>query len=96
MPKPIHIKNDDGAVDNDSVTLSVNAKDEVTWTNNAPHPVLIIFEHQKSPFARWYFEASANGGTADSGPITNPTRDNYKYDVLGSHNHNDPRVIIDK
>ncbi len=95
MPKPIRIKNDDGAVDNDSVTLSVNAKDEVTWTNNAPHPVEIVFENKTSPFANWHFHA-ANGGFADSGPITNPTPNNYKYDVKGAHGTNDPRVIIDK
>ena len=63
MPKkPIHVSNDDGVVDNNSVPLSVIAGDEVTWTNNAPHPALIVFEHQISPFAKWYFESPLTAG----------------------------------
>ena len=96
MPKqPIKVNDDDGNVDNDSVTLSAIGGDEVRWTNNAPHPVEILFENKTSPFANWHFHA-ANGGFADSGPITNPTLASYKYDVKGAHGNNDPRIIIDR
>jgi hypothetical protein len=93
MPKkPINVNNDNGDVDNDSVTLSVNAADEVTWTNHAPHPVHVVFKNNNSPFAGSHFKIAANGGTADSGPIQNKNADTYKYDVKGTG----PRIIINR
>ena len=96
MPKkPINVKNDNGDVDNDPVTLSVIAADEVTWTNNASHPVHVVFKNNNSPFAGSHFPIAA-GGTADSGPIQNKNPDTYKYDVTGTGGTNDPRIIINR
>lgn len=95
MPsKEVKVKNDNGDVDVETVTLSVNAADEVTWTNNAPHKVNVDFKNN-SPFASSHFgPIAANGGTAGSGPIINPTLAPYKYVVTGTGGSNDPRVII--
>lgn len=95
MPnKEVKVKNDNGDVDNETVTLSVNAADELTWTNNAPHKVNVDFKNN-SPFASSHFGPIApNGGTAGSGLITNPMLAPYKYVVTGTGGTNDPRVII--
>jgi len=91
----VQITDNNGHVDQDSVTISRAAGDEVTWTAHGAKKAIIVFASPDgSPFHDTTFHVPASGSVS-SGPIkATAAYKSYKYIVVGETGSNDPVVII--
>ncbi|MGH9566062.1 MAG: hypothetical protein ACRD4I_08775 [Candidatus Angelobacter sp.] len=85
----------EGEVDQPTITLSRDAKDQVTWYAHKNHKAIIAFASPDgSPFHDTIFQVPA-GGSVSSGPVKSTAQyKEYKYTVIGHCGVNDPKVII--
>jgi plastocyanin len=90
--KPVHITNDKGGVDQNSVTLT--SGEEVTWFARGNQKATIRFD-SSSPFHDTDFSVPA-GGSVSSGAAKSGSDGRYKYTVHGPGGKNDPEVIIQR
>ena len=95
-PKDVHILSDAGQVDQNDVTISKSAGDEVTWFAYGAAGATIEFSSPDgSPFndSKFYVPTagSVTSGPAKANAVVNKY---YKYTVTGRAGQNDPGVII--
>jgi|SRR5215510_3740609 len=95
--KNVQITSSDGKVNLDSVTVSRDGGDEVTWVSDGTRKALIVFASPDgSPFQETHFHVPA-GGSISSGPArSDAAYKAYKYTVIGETGVNDPVVIVDQ
>jgi hypothetical protein len=94
-PQQVRILQEDGQVDQSTITLSRGAKEQVTWFAHGSHKATIVFASPDgSPFHDTTFQVPA-GGSVASGPVKVTAQyKTYKYVVIGESGINDPKVII--
>ena len=94
--KDVHIKDNKGQVDHNSVTISRDANGEITWFAYGEEGATIVFSSANgSPFKESVFTVPATGSVS-SGPVKETALlQPYKYTVVGKGGSTDPVVIID-
>ncbi|HKW76756.1 MAG TPA: hypothetical protein VJN64_14590 [Terriglobales bacterium] len=94
-PQQVRILQEDGQVDQSTVTLSRVGKDQVTWFAHGSHKATIVFASPDgSPFHDTTFQVPAGGSVASGPAKTTAQYKPYKYIVIGEQGVNDPKVII--
>lgn len=95
--KPVHVTNDKGGVDHDTVDVSVDNEEEVTWFAHGNQKATIKFDGPNgSPFPSAEFVVPAGGSVSSGKAKSGIAYGHYKYTVHGPAGHNDPEVIIQK
>lgn len=95
--KPVHITNDKGAVDHNSVAISLGDQEEVTWFAHGNQKATIKFDSADgSPFHSTEFVIPAGGSVSSGAAKSGSSYKAYKYTVHGPAGHNDPEVIIQR